>query len=140
MAASGHESLFPKGCNRILTNPGANFLNRSAVIVAPPCAYPAAVARLQHVIAVAQSRADAAAQDFKASISPRPTITLADFGHAVWQRYSAALEADDAARASYPRADEIEAEREKLTRKAAAGEIGNEPSDILDASLDFLLL
>jgi uncharacterized protein YcbX len=100
--------------------------------------HPAAVARLQREIATAQQKANAEKPAPHKSTSTRTPITTADFSRAVWQRYTAALEGDDAARDRYASAAEIAAELAKLEQKANAGEITGDPLAVLDASLDFL--
>ena len=62
----------------------------------------AAVARLQLEIAAAKQRASSAKPIPLKPASPRAPITTADFGRAVWQRYTAALAADDANREQFP--------------------------------------
>jgi hypothetical protein len=86
----------------------------------------AAVARLQLEITKAAQRADSANPTLLKVASPRTAITTADFGRAVWQRYLAALEADDANRELYPSKAEIAAEMAKLELRAERGEISPE--------------
>ena len=85
--------------------------------------HPAAVARLQIEIATAAQRADSASPAPLKPASPRTAITTADIGRAVWQRYLAALEADDANRELYPSKADIAAELVKLKQRAESGEI-----------------
>ena len=102
--------------------------------------HPAAVARLQIEMATAAQRADSANPAPLKPVSPRTAITTADIGRAVWQRYLAALEADDANRELYPSKADIAAELVKLKQRAESGEISADPLSLLDASLDFLCL
>ena len=83
--------------------------------------HPAAVAKMQREIGLAEQRASGSDTGLPRSVSPRTAITTVDFGRAVWQRYTAALESDDATRERYPSKDEIAAERAKLVDKAQAG-------------------
>lgn len=102
--------------------------------------HPAAVARLQLEIAQAEQRANDSTPARPKHPTTRTPITTSDFGRAVWQRYIAALEADDANRELYPSKAEIAAELAKLEQRAERGEINAEPLAMLDASLDFLRL
>jgi hypothetical protein len=81
---------------------------------------------LQLEITKAAQRADSANPTLLKVASPRTAITTADFGRAVWQRYLAALEADDANRELYPSKAEIAAEMAKLELRAERGEISPE--------------
>ncbi|WP_426034468.1 hypothetical protein, partial [Cypionkella sp. TWP1-2-1b2] len=74
----------------------------------------AAVARLQLEVAAAKQRESSANPKLLKVASPRTPIATADFGRAVWQRYSAALEADDANRERFPSKAEIDAEYDRL--------------------------
>lgn len=99
--------------------------------------HPAAVAKLQHEIALAERRANLTSPAPLKPVSPRTPITTADFGRAVWQRYTAAMEADEAVREKYPNRTVIEAEYAALRKKIETGEVSTDPLAILDASLDF---
>jgi hypothetical protein len=59
----------------------------------------AAIARLQHQLTLAAQRAHAAGAAPPPSEPPRTPIATADFGRAVWERYTGALAEDEAARA-----------------------------------------
>ena len=99
-------------------------------------ALPAAVATLQHHIAAAEAKAVGDRLD-----DLRTPITTADYGRAVWQRYTAALAEDDAKRDRLPSAEAIEAEQDRLMQRAQAGQIAlNDPLAVLDASLDLLVM
>lgn len=103
--------------------------------------HPAAVARLQHEIAQAEQKANAGNPAQHRPASPRSVITTADFGRAVWQRYMATLEADDTKRGQYPTEADIEAEHQRLMKRAQAGEFSlSDPLARLDASLDLMVL
>ena len=95
---------------------------------------------MQHEIALAEDKANGDPSVQLKPASVRTPITTADFGRAVWQQYTAALEADDAARRRYPTKAEIAGEWSKVEQKAEAGEIGPGQLAALDASLDFLRL
>lgn len=101
--------------------------------------HPAAVARLQHEIVLAEQRANTGEVTPNMQTSLRAPISTADFGRAIWQRYTAALEADDAKRLAFPNEADSEAELAKLMMRAQAGEFDiNDPLAVLDASLDYL--
>ena len=101
--------------------------------------HPAAVARLQHEIALAEQRANTGHATPNSQTAPRAEISTADFGRAIWQRYAAALEADDAKRLAFPNEADSEAEHAKLMMRAKAGEFDiNDPLAVLDASLAYL--
>ena len=76
--------------------------------------HPAAVARLQLEIATAGRRANVTNPSPTKPSSPRTPISTADFGRAVWQRYSAALEADDTAGGRFPSKAAIASEYAKF--------------------------
>lgn len=101
--------------------------------------HPAAVARLQLEIAQAEQRANGGTPARPKHPTTRAAITTADFGRAVWQRYTAALEADDAQRDRHPDEGQIAAERAALAQKIRSGEVASEPLAILAASFDHLL-
>ncbi|WP_418025066.1 DUF6538 domain-containing protein (plasmid) [Paracoccus sp. TD-10] len=99
-------------------------------------ALPAAVAMLQRQIATAEA---STAGDRQAG--PNGPITTADYGRAVWQRYTAALAEDEAKRDRLPSVDAIEVEQDKLMQRAQAGQIAlADPLAVLDASLDLLVM
>ena len=100
--------------------------------------HPAAVARLQLEIAQAEQRANEGSPARPKHPSTRAAITTADFGRAVWQRYTAALEADDAQRDRHPDEGEIAAEQTAVLQRMRAGEVGTDGLEILAASLDYL--
>jgi integrase len=100
----------------------------------------AAVAKLQREIALAEERANFANPSASKIASTRTPITTADFGRAVWQRYNAALKADEETRELYPSNDEIAGAVADLKRRAEAGEITADPLEIVAASLDYLRL
>lgn len=75
-------------------------------------ALPAAVATLQRQIDAAGLEA---AGDRIGEL--RSPITTQDFGRAVWSRYQAMLQGDDATRAAYPSPAEIEAARDEAIRR-----------------------
>ena len=94
---------------------------------------------MQHEISLAAQKANGDSTGSQATTSPRTSISTADFSRAVWQRYTEALEADEAARALSPSATKIAAEREKLRKIADDGQI-TEPLAALEATLDYMLL
>ena len=98
--------------------------------------HPAAVARLQHEIAMAELKTNTGKSTPIKPTSSRTPITTADFGRAVWQRYQAALMADEAKRDQYATKAEITAARDRLDQRAKASEIAVDPLAALDASLD----
>ena len=71
---------------------------------------PGAVAKLQREIAIAEQRASATGNAPQKQTLPRTPISTADYGRAVWQRYSSALEDDDIRRDDYPTKAAIQAE------------------------------
>lgn len=95
---------------------------------------PTAVAAMQAEIAKAKRLAHPDRIDY------RDPITTQDFGRAVWQRYTAALAEDDAARAAYPLQEAIDAERAKLMARLNSGAVPADPLAVLDASLDLMHL
>lgn len=96
----------------------------------------AAVTRLRAQI----TEAEAALRGEPAPTRSRDPITTADFGRAVWQRYTAAIGADETARAAYPTDEEIEAEKAKLIATLQSGAVDtSDKLAVLDASLDFLV-
>ncbi len=99
-------------------------------------ALPAAVTMLQRQIATAEESMTGDRQ-----AGPQNPITTADYGRAVWQRYTAALAEDEAKRDRLPRAETIEVEQGKLIERAQAGQIAlDNPLAVLDASLDLLVM
>lgn len=96
-------------------------------------ALPAAVATLQRQIEAAEAKAAGARLD-----DLRSPITTLDYGRAVWSRYQAMLEADDAARAAYPSQETIASEYAKLEALAKTGTMPTEDLARLDVSLDFV--
>ncbi|OYU40108.1 MAG: hypothetical protein CFE33_05960 [Pseudorhodobacter sp. PARRP1] len=72
--------------------------------------HPAAVAKLQQEIALAEQKANLANPPPLKSASLRTPITTVDLGRAVWQRYTATLATDDATREQFPSKAEIDAE------------------------------
>jgi integrase len=101
----------------------------------------AAVARLQLEIAAAKQRASSANPILKPA-SPRTPITTADFGRAVWQRYTAALAADDANREQFPSKNEIDAEYDRIMMRIDAGEISGsrDPIGMINAYSDYEMM
>ena len=100
----------------------------------------AAIARLQHQLTLAAQRAHAAGAAPPPSEPPRTPITTADFGRAIWERYTEALAHDEAARAQYPRKAEVDAARASLVQRATAGEFPNDRFAAFEASLDYLVM
>lgn len=99
-------------------------------------ALPAAVATLQRQIDAAESKIAANRLD-----DPRRPITTQDYGRAVWARYQAMLEADDATRAAYPSAVQIEAATERTVQHIQDKQIDlQDPLAVLAASLDLMRL
>lgn len=99
--------------------------------------HPVAVAKLRNQIAEAEAkfRGDAP------QVIARDPITTADYGRAVWQRYSTALAEDEIRRDHMPTPAAIEAEQDKLIQKAQIGQIAlNDPLVVLNASLDLLVM
>lgn len=71
---------------------------------------------------------------------PRDPFTTADFGRAVWQRYSAALAEDDAKRDRLPTNADIEAEQAKVVQRFQLDGIPQGPLAVLAQSLDLLVM
>lgn len=101
--------------------------------------HPAAVARLQHKLSQLETLAGEAKGVAATTAPRRSTITTADFGRALWERYSAALEEDEAKRLARPSKAEIAAEFEKLNAVVQDGSVAADPLAVLDASLDYLV-
>ena len=74
------------------------------------------------------------------SVLPRTPITTADFGRAVWERYTEALALDEASRDRYPRKAAIDTARADLMKRAKAGEIPSDPFAAFVVSLDDLVM
>lgn len=94
--------------------------------------HPAAVARLRAQIA----EAEGALRGEPKAIQTRDPITTADSARAVWQRYTTAIEADEAARASYASTEEIAAAMNALEDRVGSGELSEpyaEPAVTLPA-------
>lgn len=70
----------------------------------------------------------------------RPTITTQDYGLAVWQRYTAMLAEDEQKRDRLPTSAAIEAERKKLVERFQRDGIPTDPLEVVEQSLDLLLL
>ena len=102
----------------------------------------AAVARLQLEIATAKRRTNSASPGPLKPASPRTPITSADFGRAVWQRYTAALEADAANREKFPSKTVIDAEYDRIMKRIDAGEISGsrDPVGMINAYSDYELM
>lgn len=100
----------------------------------------AAIARLQHQLTLAAQRAHEAGAAPPPSELPRTPITTADFGRAVWERYTDALADDEVSRERYPRKAAIDAARDDLRKRVEAGEIPNDPLAAFEASLDYLVM
>jgi len=102
--------------------------------------HPAAVARLQDTLCIAAIAARQAGIECPQTDPPRTPITTADFGRAVWERYTETLDDDEGARDRFPRKAEIDAARADLVKRAEAGEIPNDPFAVFEASLDYLVM
>jgi len=100
----------------------------------------AAIARLQHQLTLAAQRAHEAGAAPPPSEPARTPITTADFGRAVWERYTGALALDEASRERYPRKAAIDAARADLMKRFEAGEIQNDPFSAFVESLDYLVM
>lgn len=101
--------------------------------------HPAAVGRLQHQITLAAQRANVEEKtpvNQERLLSP---LTTADFGRAVWQRYTAVLSADDDNRERHPGSSEIAAAGQRLAEEVQKlGAIPSDPIAALNLSLDYL--
>lgn len=97
--------------------------------------HPAAVARLQHEITRAMQRKAGE----KPSALPPASITTQDFGRAVWSHYQAMLEADDATRAAYPSAAEIETARDEVIQRFQRNGMPDHPIEVFSQTLDWQL-
>ncbi|WP_126154987.1 DUF6538 domain-containing protein [Paracoccus haematequi] len=86
---------------------------------------PAAVATLQRYIAAAEATAAGKRLD-----DLRSPITTQDYGHAVWSHYLAMLQADDATRAAYPSAAEIEAAQDEIIRHFQRNGMPDHPIEV----------
>lgn len=71
---------------------------------------------------------------------PRAPFTTADYGRAVWQRYTAALSEDEARRNRLPTSAAIEAEQAKLVERFQQDGIPQGPLAVLAQSLDLLVV
>lgn len=99
-------------------------------------ALPAAVATLQRQIATAEAHA---AGDRLAET--RNPITTADFGRAVWSRYTEALAEDEQTRGRYPTPDQIEAATDLAIKRVQKDGIDHrDPLAMLDAALEVHIL
>lgn len=98
-------------------------------------ALPAAVATLQRQIDAAEGKTNVNRLD-----DPRSPITTQDYGRAVWARYQAMLEADDATRAAHPSPRTISDEQARLLAHINSGAVPADPLAVLDASLDLMRL
>lgn len=97
-------------------------------------ALPAAVATLQRQIAAAEAQAMGARLD-----DLRSPITTQDYGRAVWSRYQAMLETDDATRATYPSAAEIEAAQDEVIQRFQRDGMPDHPIEVFSQSLEWQL-
>jgi len=71
----------------------------------------------------------------------RRALVPADFEHATWDHYTAALDRDEAERGDLPGEAEIAAETARILDKVDKGEItGTDPLSILDATLDLQVM
>lgn len=94
---------------------------------------PTAVAAMQAEIAVAGRRVR------PDQTAPRTPVSTEDFGRAVWERYSAALEADTLHREQMSNPFRVEAASESLVRKVQAlGSLPVDPIAVLNLSLEYL--
>lgn len=98
------------------------------------------MARLQHQLTCAAKRAHEAGAAPPLSEPPRSPITTADFGRAVWERYTEALALDEVSRERYPRKAAIDAARAELLKRSEAGDIQNDPLSVFVGSLDYLVM
>lgn len=99
-------------------------------------ALPAAVATLQRQLDAAEGKTTVNRLD-----GLRSPITTADYGRAVWQRYQAILEADDATRAAYPTPDQIKAATDRAVQRIQTDSIDpSDPLAMLDAALELHVL
>ena len=95
---------------------------------------PTAVAAMQAEINRAKREAHPERPD------PRDPFTTADYGRAVWQRYSAALAEDEVKRDRLPTPAAIEAERAKVVRRFEREGIPDDPLAAVEQSLDLLVM
>ncbi|MFB9223437.1 DUF6538 domain-containing protein [Paracoccus cavernae] len=94
---------------------------------------PTAVAAMQAEIAVAGRRVR------PDQTTPRTPVSTEDFGRAVWERYSAALEADTLHREQMSNPSRVEAASASLVRKVQAlGSLPVDPIAVLNLSLEYL--
>ena len=102
----------------------------------------AAVARLQLEITAAKQHASSTNPAPLKPALPRTAITTADIGRAVWQRYLAALEADDAKREQFPSNTEIDSEYDRIMERIDAGEISGsrDPIGMINAYSDYEMM
>ena len=100
-------------------------------------AHPAAVARLQAQIAVAEAQL----AGIPAPEALTAQVTTADFARAVWDRYNDALARDDERRAHLPGDAEIEAATERAVERVTQEGIDlKDPAAMLDVALDVQVL
>ena len=102
--------------------------------------HPAAVAKLQQEIAVAEKSANESVRASRKHNIHLTPITTRDFGRAVWQRYTDSLEADDATRERYPSKAKIADEWAKFEQRSEVGADGLGELATFAAALDFMIL
>ncbi|TGN68265.1 integrase [Paracoccus liaowanqingii] len=96
---------------------------------------PASVATLQRQIAAAEATTSGKQLD-----DLRAPITLQDYGRAVWSRYQAMLDADNATRATYPSAETVAAKQSEVVRRFQREGLPVDPLAVLNESLDLSVM
>ncbi len=95
---------------------------------------PTAVAAMQAEINRAKREAHPDGLDL------RDPFTTADYGRAVWHRYTTALAQDEAKRERLPTATAIEAEQAKVLQRFEREGVPDNPLVVLERSLDLLVM
>jgi len=101
----------------------------------------AAMKLLQTAVAAMQAEISRAKREaHPEQPDPRDPFTTADYGRAVWQRYTAALADDEEKRARLPTPSAIEAEQAMVVQRFQRDGIPDDPIAVVNQSLDLLVL